>query len=141
MLMGSVPRNIELDDIKHDLEKASSSPAWKISSPNPALKIPGVRSVHELHVWRLNQRKTLASVHIVTLEKTLSSFADIARIIHECFHAYGIHSATLQPKIAIPVENQESDTTSSLRQRPAARASTICQNACGSLCEPLMCCG
>jgi len=123
MLMGSVPRNIELDDVKHDLEK-----------------IPGIQSVHELHVWRLNQQKTLASVHIVTSEKTLSSFADIARIINECFHAYGIHSVTLQPEIAITIGEPEGDTQSLLRQR-STKTSAICQNTCGTICEPLMCCG
>lgn len=124
MLMGSVPRNVELEDVKHDLEK-----------------IPGIQSVHELHIWRLNQQKTLASVHIVTSEKTLSSFADTARIINECFHAYGIHSATLQPEIAVPTVVSQEETQSFLRQRSRVRADAVCQNTCGSLCEPLMCCG
>lgn len=124
MLMGSVPSNVQLEDVKHDLEK-----------------IPGIQSVHELHIWRLNQQKTLASVHIVTSEKTLSSFAGIARIINECFHAYGIHSATLQPECAVPLLAQDNEDQSNLRRRVSNFSVSKCQNTCGSLCEPLMCCG
>jgi len=124
--MGSVPRNVELEDVKHDLEK-----------------IPGIQSVHELHIWRLNQQKTLASVHIVTSEKTLSKFADIARIINECFHAYGIHSATLQPEIAISNVDDDEEIQPLLegQKEKVASSTAVCQNTCGSLCEPLMCCG
>lgn len=76
-----------------------------LPSQNPlltSLQIPGVLSVHELHVWRLNQQKSLASAHVVTSDTDLSTFVSKAKIINECFHAYGIHSATLQPELAPP---------------------------------------
>ncbi|KAF3031864.1 hypothetical protein E8E11_001924 [Didymella keratinophila] len=63
--------------------------------------IPGVESVHELHIWRLDQRKTIASAHLVLTDEAAQDFANKAKIIMECLHAYGIHSATLQPETMI----------------------------------------
>ncbi|KAJ5631600.1 uncharacterized protein N7484_011700 [Penicillium longicatenatum] len=81
ILLESAPVGLDLSDVQHDLEK-----------------VPGVHSVHELHIWRLNQQKTLASVHVVVSDPSVSNFLKTAKTINECFHAYGIHSATLQPE-------------------------------------------
>ncbi|EOD46997.1 putative cation diffusion facilitator 1 protein [Neofusicoccum parvum UCRNP2] len=85
ILLQSAPPGVRLDDVKHDLEM-----------------IPGVRSVHELHVWRLDQKKAIASAHVVVGEESLSTFMQKAQTVSECLHAYGIHSATLQPELAAP---------------------------------------
>ena len=61
-------------------------------------QVPGVLAIHELHVWRLNQRKTLASAHIVVAKSALNDFMGLAQTVNECLHAYGIHSSTLQPE-------------------------------------------
>ncbi|KAJ4015132.1 hypothetical protein NW766_005463 [Fusarium irregulare] len=82
ILLQTTPKGINLEDVKHDIEK-----------------ITGVESVHELHIWRLDQRKSVASAHIVVDDRTLEGFADKAKIIMECLHAYGVHSATLQPEV------------------------------------------
>jgi zinc transporter 1 len=80
-----------------------------------------------------------------------------ARTVSECLHAYGIHSTTLQPELAVTVADAsapqaDGDASSSsnnvgtaaesaslsLRRRrldPAA-----CQVICGSLCDNLKCC-
>ncbi|RWQ94244.1 putative cation diffusion facilitator family metal ion transporter [Paecilomyces variotii] len=121
ILLESVPTGVDLEDVQHDLEK-----------------IPGVLSIHELHVWRLNQQKSLASVHVVISDRSVSSFLAMAKIINECFHAYGIHSATLQPElVGSPETVQHEREGSSLRQRPNTR----CQINCGTLCAELTCCG
>ncbi|KAM0185710.1 hypothetical protein ACHAPA_011882 [Fusarium lateritium] len=93
ILLQTAPKGINLEDIKHDMEK-----------------IPGVKSVHELHIWRLDQRKSIASAHIVVDGRTIETFADKAKIIMECLHAYGVHSATLQPEalISSPVTTSDS---------------------------------
>ncbi|KAL1625078.1 hypothetical protein SLS56_007505 [Neofusicoccum ribis] len=85
ILLQSAPPGVRLDDVKHDIEM-----------------IPGVRSVHELHVWRLDQKKAIASAHVVVGEESLSTFMQKAQTVSECLHAYGIHSATLQPELAAP---------------------------------------
>lgn len=94
-------------------------------------KVPGVLSIHELHVWQLNQQKNLASVHVVVSEPTMESFMEIAKIITQCFHAYGIHSATLQPEVASDMSVVYPDGEKVPR----------CQVVCGTVCETLTCCG
>ncbi|KAL2698858.1 hypothetical protein AAEP93_010246 [Penicillium crustosum] len=87
ILLESVPTGIDMGDIQHDLER-----------------IKGVNSVHELHIWCLNQQKNLASVHVVVSEDSVEDFMKTARVINECFHAYGIHSITLQPELSEEVD-------------------------------------
>ncbi|OKO95528.1 Cobalt uptake protein COT1 [Penicillium subrubescens] len=82
ILLQSAPQGVDHDDVKHDLQK-----------------VPGVLAVHELHIWRLNQTKSLASAHVVLDGDIISDFDSLAKTIRECFHAYGIHSVTLQPEI------------------------------------------
>ncbi|KAJ5824331.1 hypothetical protein N7447_006671 [Penicillium robsamsonii] len=108
ILLESVPTGVDIRDVKHDLEK-----------------IKGVNSIHELHIWRLNQQKTLASVHVVVSDNSVKEFMKTARVINECFHAYGIHSITMQPEL--------SDVDVSHESR--------CQVICGTVCEQLTCCG
>lgn len=57
LLLESAPPGVDLDKVREDLES-----------------IPGVKSVHELHVWRLDQKKAIASAHVVVSEvRTLLS--------------------------------------------------------------------
>ncbi|KAK8127171.1 cation diffusion facilitator family metal ion transporter [Apiospora sp. TS-2023a] len=135
ILLESAPGGVDLGDVKHDLEK-----------------IPGIDSVHELHIWRLDQRKAVASAHVVVgAEDTVADFMDRARTVNECLHAYGIHSTTLQPEIAAATPSTPSaSTTTTLVSSPSSPAPTIkpeqqdqatcCQIVCGKLCEGLKCC-
>ncbi|VBB83954.1 Putative Inorganic ion transporter [Podospora comata] len=75
ILLQSAPAGVILVDIKHDI-----------------MKIPGVLAVHELHVWRLNEEKSIASAHVVVSDPDMAKFMDRAKTISECLHAYGIHS-------------------------------------------------
>merc|ERR1712098_756638 len=122
ILLESVPLGVNLDDVKHDLEK-----------------VEGVVSIHELHAWRLSQNKALASAHVLTSDDSLTSFMNQARLINECLHAYGIHSTPLQPELATTIGVDGGRELHGLRQRPVKTAS--CQISCGGLCEDLTCCG
>ena len=131
-------------DIKHDLEKVriplgshrlcgtipvrSANPVSIVPEKTaPAdlttLQIPGIVSVHELHVWRLNQQKSLASAHVVIDDASLERFHGQAKTINECLHAYGVHSATIQPELCrrrisqqpIPHEGNDEPIPASLR--------------------------
>ncbi|KAJ5486274.1 hypothetical protein N7530_000574 [Penicillium desertorum] len=127
ILLESVPTGVDMGDVKHDLEKVlppSSPPIYFVPNNH---KIKGVDSIHELHIWRLNQQKTLASVHVAVSDDSVENFMKTARVINECFHAYGIHSVTLQPELL------EADDVS--------RESSRCQVICGTVCEQLTCCG
>ncbi|ODH48535.1 hypothetical protein GX48_05297 [Paracoccidioides brasiliensis] len=135
ILLESVPLGVSLDDVQHDLEN-----------------IPGVLSVHELHAWRLNQNKAIASAHVVTSDSSLANFMARAQRISECLHAYGIHSITLQPELVshgvavaggdVTVSetdmrrsySEESEEGLQLRNR-------TCKIVCKSGCEALTCCG
>ncbi|KAI1161085.1 cation efflux protein [Nemania serpens] len=148
ILMQSAPHGVDLDDVKHDLEK-----------------IPGIESVHELHIWRLDQKKAIASAHVVVSNNEMADFMDQAKTVTECLHAYGIHSATLQPELASPVavaaeissmpggdgssSRSEGTTRNGVEVGPVSAAASLrrrrtegsgCQIACGNICESLTCC-
>ncbi|ODA78018.1 hypothetical protein RJ55_06621 [Drechmeria coniospora] len=141
ILMETAPSDIDLRDVRHDLES-----------------IPGVDSVHELHVWRLSQHKSMATAHVVLEEGHVQSFADKATIMMECLHAYGIHSATLQPE-GLPASEDARRRcahghtwASSSRHGYEAQGSEIpvpahmrrvrpdCALGCGTTCGEMRCC-
>jgi zinc transporter 1 len=144
ILLQSPPDGLDVADIKHDLEK-----------------IPGVASVHELHVWRLNQQKALASAHVVIDDPSLENFQLKAKTINECLHAYGVHSVTIQPELRMrkpPVAPQPSDpaattqppsippTGAGAQETPNVDGTTEegpnpCLMNCGTHCEKMTCCG
>ncbi|KAH8165994.1 hypothetical protein CIB48_g2268 [Xylaria polymorpha] len=146
ILMQSAPRDVDLEDVKHDLEK-----------------IPGIESVHELHIWRLDQKKAIASAHVVVSNNEMTDFMEQAKTVKECLHAYGIHSATVQPELAEPnrtitpssstrgdggsrnddavrgsASNGSRSAAASLRRRRVDGSG--CQIVCGNICESLTCC-
>lgn len=126
ILLQVAPSGIDAEDIKHDIEM-----------------IDGIQSVHELHIWRLNQRKSVATAHIVVDDGNFKDFTEKATIIMECLHAYGIHSATLQPEASPPaiVERAESASDVSegaVRERRINQPS--CQLICSSVCSGMRCC-
>jgi zinc transporter 1 len=123
ILLQSAPLGVKIDDIKHDLES-----------------IEGVVSVHELHVWRLDQKKAIASAHIVVSNPDIASFMKKAATFRQCLHAYGIHSATLQPELAAASEESE-DTSNVTSAASTARPSIEkCGLPCAVTCEELKCC-
>jgi len=82
ILLESAPPGVNATDVENDI-----------------MQVDGVLAVHELRIWRLNQGKALASAHISVTPKELSNFMSLAETINECFHAYGVHSVTLQPEV------------------------------------------
>ncbi|KJK80383.1 hypothetical protein H634G_04622 [Metarhizium anisopliae BRIP 53293] len=126
ILLQIAPGGIDLEDVKHDIEM-----------------IPGIESVHELHVWRLDQRKTVASAHVVVDDRTVKHFTEKAKIVMECLHAYGIHSATLQPEVLPPITEQHVEDVSNARETTIHRRRlnrSGCQLVCGSVCGGMRCC-
>lgn len=94
-------------------------------------QIPGVLNIRDLRIWRLNQTTTLASAHIVVIDQALPDFAKIARTINECLHAYGIHSATLQPETTAAgclslKGDQVSEDLQYLPKQPLEKCQSVC---------------
>lgn len=87
ILLQAVPTGISLDDVKEDIAD-----------------IPGVESVHELHIWQLSDVKMIASLHIqIAFDPDQGGrYMQLARAIRTCLHAYGIHSSTIQPEYTKP---------------------------------------
>lgn len=63
--------------------------------------VPGVKGVHDLHVWSIDQQKRLLSAHVVTDDVSISCGAAIQGELNELLvHRYGIAHATLQLECA-----------------------------------------
>lgn len=80
ILLESVPRDIDMSLMVRDL-----------------LRVPGVRSVHDLHVWSLSKSLRMLSAHVVTEDMPIG---EGARILGELKNVvasrYGIAHSTLQ---------------------------------------------
>lgn len=80
ILMESTPADIDMGSLVNDIKA-----------------IPGVRGVHDLHVWSLNQSLRSLSAHVVTDDVTVSQGAQvqgaIARMLAD---RYQVQHATLQ---------------------------------------------
>ncbi|NXM34678.1 ZNT10 protein, partial [Oxyruncus cristatus] len=59
-------------------------------------RVPGVSSLHEVHVWELAGGKNIATLHVKC--QTPADYQDAAYKIREIFHDAGIHSVTIQPE-------------------------------------------
>lgn len=91
ILLQATPSNISADAVQRDI-----------------LSVPGVRSVHDFHIWNLTESFFIASLH-VQIDSSPDHFAEIAKSIRSIFHSYGIHSATVQPEF---VQGNASQDTS-----------------------------
>ncbi|KAI5799051.1 cation efflux protein [Geopyxis carbonaria] len=86
ILLQGVPKGIALDEVKADIAS-----------------IPGIVSVHELHIWQLSDVKMIASLHIQLqfdpkLGGGAAEYMRLARAVRTCLHAVGVHSVTIQPE-------------------------------------------
>jgi len=80
ILLESTPENIDIKNMVADL-----------------LTVEGVRGVHDLHVWSINENLRVLSAHVLTEDIPVSVGADIQRGVNEIlFHKYNIQHATLQ---------------------------------------------
>ncbi|KAK7981129.1 hypothetical protein PG989_013586 [Apiospora arundinis] len=140
VLLGYVPNGIDVQEVRHDIEK-----------------VPGIESLHELHLWSLTQEKAIATAHVsVPEDTTVDSFMALAKTVSECLHAYGIHSVTLQPELPPPgsihtassmevvsqpvtaTANSGADTGAAARRRAIPHS---CRLTCGQdKCANLGCC-
>ncbi|KAK4331282.1 putative Zinc/cadmium resistance protein (putative) [Rhodotorula toruloides] len=101
--------------------------------------LPGVKAVHEIHIFSLTQIKHIASLHVSVNSSSLHDFTHVARSIRECLHAWGIHGGvSIQPELvdddeqSIVVLGTAQETATGIRQRcqiPCAKASCD-ENAC-----------
>ncbi|NWW75761.1 ZNT10 protein, partial [Climacteris rufus] len=85
-------------------------------------RVPGVSSLHEVHVWELASRKNIATLHIKC--QTPTDYQDAAYKIRKIFHEAGVHSVTIQPEYTDPKTSQ-----------------LLCSSPCISkACDSQLCC-
>lgn len=74
--------------------------------------IPSIKSIHDFHVWNLNEDFLVASVHIELKDQEPNSsssvieegvikkneFVEVVTLVREILHKYGIDSVTVQPE-------------------------------------------
>ncbi|NWU44208.1 ZNT10 protein, partial [Hylia prasina] len=88
-------------------------------------RVPGVSSLHEVHVWELASGKNIATLHIKC--QTSSDYQDAAHKIRKVFHEAGVHSVTIQPEYA--------------DQKTSPVHLTLCSSPCISKdCDSHLCC-
>lgn len=68
--------------------------------------MPGVSSIHDLHVWTLASDRTMLSCHVViaSMELWQHIAADIRKLLNK---RYNIQHITLQPEVARPIDNNQ----------------------------------
>ena len=80
ILLESAPESIDMDSMVASL-----------------LKVEGVRGVHDLHVWSINEELRALSAHIVIDDVHISAGTSIQQNLNEILtHQYNIQHATLQ---------------------------------------------
>lgn len=89
ILLQATPSDISADSVQDDI-----------------LKVNGVVSVHDFHIWNLTEDIFIASLHI-EVDASPAKFLQIAKEIRSTLHEYGIHSATVQPEFIGNVVSQE----------------------------------
>ena len=73
--------------------------------------LPCVKSIHDFHVWNLNEDILIASLHLelndsdsepLSSEQQINkpAFVQAVAQVREILHTYGIHSATIQPEFS-----------------------------------------
>ncbi|KAG0651457.1 Zinc cadmium resistance [Hyphodiscus hymeniophilus] len=96
ILLQATPDHIDVNDIKEDIQD-----------------IPGVVSCHHVHIWQLSDTQLVASMHIQVAfpisEASGQKYMELARQARKCLHAYGIHSATIQPEFCLDADHDHAN--------------------------------
>ncbi|KAL8859968.1 MAG: hypothetical protein Q9178_003517 [Gyalolechia marmorata] len=121
ILLQTAPLGVDLMDVRKDLES-----------------IPGVVKVHELHIWRLSEWKSVATAHVATTEKG-EGWERVAEVARECLCAYGVHSITLQPEMVEGSAREDGFLRDGVEK--ASEMKSGCRSSCGDVCRSLRCCG
>lgn len=101
-------------------------------------RVPGVLTVHELHVWQLSDTYVVASVHVHCLEKlNVEECSDLMVKITEVLRNFGVNHCTVQPEF---LPSDRGDAVNSGGDRRTAPVSSGCSLRCGLECAEKLCC-
>ncbi|ORZ12676.1 cation efflux protein [Absidia repens] len=94
ILLQGVPQNIDLDKVRDCL-----------------LQVPGVYSIHELHIWQLSDTKNVASFHVLLSEP---NYMQLSIQMRQILHEFGVHSVTIQPEFFENITDKKLTSASTL---------------------------
>ena len=101
ILLQATPDHIDVSDIKEDIQT-----------------LPGVISCHHVHIWQLSDTKIVASLHVQVSFPIGAAggekYMELARRVRRCLHAYGIHSATIQPEFCLNEDHDHGEDSALL---------------------------
>ncbi|RDW87661.1 cation efflux protein [Coleophoma crateriformis] len=128
ILLQATPDHIDVNDIKEDIQD-----------------IPGVISCHHVHIWQLSDTQVVASMHIQVAfaisEAGGEKYMELAKASRKCLHAYGIHSATIQPEFCLDKDHDHAEGPSTgLDGSKCGSETNSCLLACVDDCEGRGCC-
>lgn len=125
ILLQATPDHLSIPDIKADIQD-----------------LPGVVSCHHVHIWQLSDTKLVASMHIQVAfpisEENGEKYMKLAMRARSCLHAYGIHSATIQPEFCLDRDHAHLDDSHNhhnkqqQQQQRAADGVSEAATACGT---------
>ncbi|KAI0872408.1 cation efflux protein [Hypoxylon argillaceum] len=129
VLLQATPDHLDLEDIKEDIQG-----------------LPGVISCHHVHIWQLSDTKVVASLHVQIAfpitDEGGAKYMKLAKQARKCLHAYGIHSATIQPEFcldqncnhleegSVPVDGQQSPLHYPSKPEPSDGCLLSCVDDC-----------
>jgi cobalt-zinc-cadmium efflux system protein len=91
ILMESAPEGFDFAQMVHDVEA-----------------IEGVKSLHHVHLWRLDEARVALEAHVVVVTQSLGEVQQIKQTIREKLtEAYGIEHATLETEVEGRVDHDE----------------------------------
>ncbi|EIE89720.1 hypothetical protein RO3G_14431 [Rhizopus delemar RA 99-880] len=111
ILLQGVPKTVPLSDVYQSL-----------------LKVEGVKSVHELHVWQLSDIKLIASLHV--LLESREGYMRSASDIRKSLHGFGIHSATIQPEFIDDDDKSQKNAACFYLNHGGSASSSTCLLRC-----------
>ncbi|KAF9363576.1 hypothetical protein BGX34_003783 [Mortierella sp. NVP85] len=79
VLMQGVPVGIDIEEVRKEIKA-----------------IPGVISIHDLHIWQLTNIKMVSSLHVLVTDQEV--FERVSRAVKTIMHRAGVHSTTIQPE-------------------------------------------
>lgn len=128
ILLQATPDHLDVNDIKEDIQG-----------------IPGVVSCHHVHIWQLSDSQIISSMHIqvsfgISDQGGSDRYMELAKAARKCLHAYGIHSATIQPEFCLDKDHYHGDAAESRIPPDAQQDSDSCLLECVDDCQGKGCC-
>jgi solute carrier family 30 (zinc transporter), member 1 len=131
ILLQATPDHLDVNNIKEDIQG-----------------IPCVASCHHVHIWQLSDSQIIASLHIrvsfpISEAGADERYMEISRAVRKCLHAYGIHSATIQPEFCVDrAHDHGHDQDAGLRYDglTPGNANASCLLECVDNCNGMRCC-